>query len=77
MLQGAGFQVHTSCQLSKEFEFHEWADRQHVSAAGKETLLEMMRHAPAALQELLAPRWVDGTLYFSLWEAVIVATKAS
>lgn len=75
MFEQAGLQVETSRQLSKEFEFHEWADRQHVSAADKEKLLEMMRHIPEALQPLFAPRWADGTLYFSLWEAVIVGKK--
>ena len=77
MLRAAGFRIRASSQLSKEFEFHEWADRQHVPAIGKETLLEMIRRAPPALRELLGPRWADGTVYFSLWEAVVVASKAS
>jgi hypothetical protein len=73
MFEQAGLQVEASRQLSKELEFQEWADRQHVSAADKAKLLEMMRNIPEALQPLFAPRWADGTLYFSLWEAVIVA----
>lgn len=75
MFEQAGLQVEATRQFNKEFEFHEWADRQHVSAADKEKLLEMMRHIPEALQPLFAPRWADGTLYFSLWEAVIVGKK--
>lgn len=75
MFEQAGLQVEASRQLTKEFEFHEWADRQHVSAADKEKLLEMMRHIPEALEPLFAPRWADGTMYFSLWEAVIVGKK--
>ncbi len=75
MFEQAGLQVEATRELSKEFEFHEWADRQHVSEADKEKLLEMMRNIPKALEPLFAPRWADGTMYFSLWEAVIVAKK--
>jgi ubiquinone/menaquinone biosynthesis C-methylase UbiE len=73
MFEEAGLVVETTRELSKEFEFHEWADRQHVSAANKEKLLEMMRRIPEALQPLFAPRWADNTMYFSLWEVVTVA----
>jgi hypothetical protein len=61
--------------LSKEFEFHTWADRQHVSDAAKGKLLEMMRDVPEALEPLFAPRWADGTMYFRLWEEVIIARR--
>ncbi len=77
MFEKAGLQVEASRQLSKEFEFHKWADRQHVSDADKEKLLEMMRHIPEALNPLFAPRWADGTMYFSLWETVIFAKKGT
>jgi len=73
MFEQAGLQVQATRQLSKEFEFHEWADRQHVSDADKEKLLEMMRNIPQALKPLFAPRWAEETMYFSLWEVVIVA----
>lgn len=73
MFEQAGLQVKTSRQLSKEMEFQQWADRQRVSNENKEKLLQMMRGLPDALQPLFAPRWADGTLYFSLWEAVLVA----
>ncbi len=75
MFEQAGLAVEATRQLSKELEFQEWADRQHVSATDKEKLLEMMRNIPEALEPLFAPRWAAGTLYFSLWEAVIVARK--
>jgi len=77
MFAAAGLQVSQIHQLSKEFEFHDWADRQRVSPAGKAQLLHMMRHIPPALQPLLSPRWEGDTLYFSLWEAVITAYKPS
>jgi ubiquinone/menaquinone biosynthesis C-methylase UbiE len=73
MFEQAGLQVQASRELSKEFEFHEWADRQHVSDPDKEKLLAMMRHLPEALLPLFAPRWADGTMYFTLHEAVLVA----
>jgi len=77
MFGEAGLRVKATRRLSKEFEFHAWADRQGASEATKEKLLDMMRHIPAALEPLFAPRWVDGTLYFSLWEAVIVAQRVA
>lgn len=75
MFEDAGLKVEATRELSKELEFQEWADRMKVSPANKEKLLEMMRHIPEALQPLFAPRWADGTMYFSLWEAVIVARR--
>lgn len=76
MFEQAGLHVEKSSKLlMKELEFNDWADRQHVSAENKEKLLEMMRHLPDALQPLFAPRWADGTMYFNLWEVVIVARK--
>jgi ubiquinone/menaquinone biosynthesis C-methylase UbiE len=76
MFEEAGLSVEAVHQLSKEIEFHDWADRQHVSQTDKEKLLAMMRHIPEALKPLFAPRRADGTLYFSLWEVVIVGTSA-
>jgi ubiquinone/menaquinone biosynthesis C-methylase UbiE/3-hydroxymyristoyl/3-hydroxydecanoyl-(acyl carrier protein) dehydratase len=75
LLERAGLQVISSRWLVKEFEFHHWADRQRVSAGDKEKLLEMARGMPQSLLPLLAPRWEEGTLHFSLWETVIVGRK--
>ena len=73
MFEEAGLQVTAVRELSKELEFHDWADRQHVSETDKEKLLEMMRNIPRALNPLFAPRWVAGTMYFTLHEAVLIA----
>jgi ubiquinone/menaquinone biosynthesis C-methylase UbiE len=73
MFEEAGFVIEATRQISKEMEFQQWADRMHVSAQTKEKLLEMMRQLPEALVPLLAPRWTEDTMYFSLWEAVIIA----
>ncbi len=75
MLAKSGVTVQTTRKLSKELEFHGWADRQNVTPQTKEKLLTMMRNLPPALEPLFTPRWADDTLYFSLWEAVIVAIK--
>ncbi|MGD9649114.1 MAG: class I SAM-dependent methyltransferase [Pirellulales bacterium] len=74
-LAAAGFDVVATERLSKEFEFHNWADRQRVLAADKERLLDMMRQLPPSLEPLFAPRWADNTMYFSLWEIVLVGRK--
>jgi ubiquinone/menaquinone biosynthesis C-methylase UbiE len=75
MLEKAGFVIEDTRELSKELEFQNWADRQGVSRAVKEELLGMMVRIPESLRPLLSPRWADGTMYFSLWEAVIVAHR--
>jgi ubiquinone/menaquinone biosynthesis C-methylase UbiE len=75
MFEAVGLQVTAVRQLSKEFEFHAWADRQRASDTVKAELLAMMRQIPQALQPLFRPRWTAETLYFSLWEAVIVASN--
>ena len=76
MFTRAGFVIRQTRQLSKELEFHTWADRQNVSAENKEKLQAMMRELPEKLTPLFSPRWADSTLYFSLWEVVLVAEKA-
>lgn len=77
MVEDAGFRVEAVRQLSKELEFHAWADRQAVSDEVKAKLLDMMRAMPDALQPLFQPRWADETLYFSLWEVVMVGRKVT
>jgi ubiquinone/menaquinone biosynthesis C-methylase UbiE len=73
MFEAAGFDIEATRQVSKEMEFHDWADRMRVSAEDKETLLEMMRNIPQPLEPLFMPRWEDDTLYFSLREVVVIA----
>ncbi len=78
MFERAGLQVEQASPiLSKEMEFHKWAGRQHVPDGDKAKLLEMMRNIPEALQPLFKPRWTDDTMFFSLWEVVIVARLLS
>ena len=76
VLGTAGFRVVATRELTKEVEFHAWTDRQRVSGADKERLLAMMREVPDPLRPVMAPRWTDGTLYFTLLEAVLLARLA-
>ena len=75
MFTAAGFRVEAEHILTRELEFEEWADRQRVSQADKDTLIEMMRDLPGSLQSLFAPRWANNTMYFSLWETVFLARR--
>ncbi len=72
----AGLHVEATRSFAKEFAFEPWADRMHVSAADKVRLTDMLGRTPPTAVPLLAPRFADGTAYFSLWEAVIVARRA-
>ena len=76
MLVTCGFRSEATRRLSKEFEFENWANRQRVSTDDRKRLLGMMRELPDALTPLLLPRWADGTMYFTLQEAVILARPA-
>lgn len=76
MFEQAGLHVQATRRLSKELEFHEWADRMRVSDGDKEKLQTMMTNLPDSLRPLFQPRWADETMYFSLWEWVCVAVKA-
>lgn len=75
MFEQAGLRVTATQQLNKAMEFHDWADRMHVSDQDKEKLLAMLDDLPPTLEPLFAPRRADGTIYFSLWEVVIIAGK--
>jgi SAM-dependent methyltransferase len=75
LAEAQGLALRSTHRLTKEFEFQDWADRQRVSADDKDKLLAMLRAVPTAVQPLLAPRFADGTAYFSLWEVVLTAQK--
>lgn len=73
LFANAGLVIKDSRQLTQEFEFHKWADRQRVTDSDKELLLDMLDEAPELLIPLFKPRKADGTAYFSLAEVVLVA----
>jgi ubiquinone/menaquinone biosynthesis C-methylase UbiE len=75
LIEESGFHIRHTKEFAKEFEFHDWTNRQHVQPQIKTRLLQMMREIPDVLQPLFNPRWINSTLFFSLREAVIVASK--
>lgn len=75
LFESTGLHVEATRSIAKEFEFHQWADRMHVIPADKTRLLGMLRVLPVSAQPLLAPRFADGTTYFSLWETVLLARR--
>jgi ubiquinone/menaquinone biosynthesis C-methylase UbiE len=75
LVESSGLHVEATRSFAKEFEFHQWADRMHVSDADELRLLDMLRTLPASAVPLLAPRFADATAYFSLWETVLVARR--
>jgi ubiquinone/menaquinone biosynthesis C-methylase UbiE len=77
LVESHGLHVEATRTFSKESEFHDWADRMHVADADKSRLLDMLRALPRSALPLLAPRFADGTAYFSLWETVLVARRTT
>jgi ubiquinone/menaquinone biosynthesis C-methylase UbiE len=55
LFESAGLPVVATRRLTKEMEFQDWCDRQHVAAADRATLLDMARRVPPPLVPLLAP----------------------
>lgn len=72
LVEDAGLRIRWMHEFEKAIEFHDWADRQHVSTRDKMRLLQMMRRVPPVLQPLFQPRWTK-TLHFRLREAVVIA----
>ena len=78
LFEHAGLHVEATRTFAKPFAFEPWADRMHVSPTDKGRLLDMLRATPATARPLLAPRFdADGTVWFSLWETVVVARRLS
>ncbi len=75
MIRAAGLFVLATRQLTKELEFNWWTNMQHTSESNKEKLRDMLNNIPHSLKPMLSPRKADDTIYFSLWESVIIARK--
>jgi len=75
ILKAEGLNVVETGHVTKEVEFQEWANRQHVSGPDKEKLLNMLHSLPTPLHSMLRPRFTGDTAYFSLWEAVMISKK--
>ncbi len=72
----AGLAVQHREAFRKVRDFDYWTGMQSVSAAVKDQLRVMLRHAPAAAQAALAPEIVGDKLKFYLTEVMLVGQKA-
>ena len=59
----------------KEMEFPPWAERMGADAATVARLRAMLNDGTPALKAFLKPRLDDGTLWFTLDEAIVIARK--
>jgi SAM-dependent methyltransferase len=62
-------------RLGKDMEFQPWAERLGADAITIARLRAMLSDGPPALQAFLRPRLVDGNLWFTLDEAILIARK--
>jgi ubiquinone/menaquinone biosynthesis C-methylase UbiE len=76
LIEDMGFTVTHQERLAKDMEFQPWAERLGADAATINRLRETLDHAAPTLQTFLRPRLVDGALWFTVQEAVMIAKKA-
>jgi SAM-dependent methyltransferase len=62
-------------RLGKDMEFQPWAERLGADAITIARLRAMLSDGPPALQAFLRPRLVDGILWFTLDEAILIGRK--
>lgn len=75
LIEDMGFAVEHQERLAKDMEFQPWAERLGADVATIDRLRETLDHAAPTLQTFLRPRSVDGALWFTVQEAVIIAKK--
>lgn len=75
MLADTGFEMLHMERLPKDMEFEPWAIRMGCDAATVDRLRAMLTGAAPALQAFLKPKLVDGKLWFTLDEAIVIARK--
>ena len=73
LLDAAGFIVEHSEQMDQDIEFGPWVQRMRCADSAIARLKTML--ADESLKALLKPREADGSLVFTLQEAIIVARK--
>jgi len=74
LLRRSGFVMQHEERLSKGMEFTPWVQRMGCDAATIERLRAMLGET-AALTAFLKPQWEGGELWFTLDEAIIIASK--
>ncbi|MDX2205534.1 MAG: methyltransferase domain-containing protein [Hyphomicrobiaceae bacterium] len=76
-LMGAcGFSVRHAERIPKDMEFDPWARRLGCDEPTIARLAEMLAKAKPALAAFLKPRTLDGVVWFTLDEAILIADKA-
>jgi ubiquinone/menaquinone biosynthesis C-methylase UbiE len=75
VLQDAGLEDLHAERLPKDMEFQPWAERMGADATTITRLQSMLTEASPALAAFLKPRLVDGSPWFTLDEAILVARK--
>jgi ubiquinone/menaquinone biosynthesis C-methylase UbiE len=75
VIEDAGLELQHVERLPKDMEFQPWAERMGADATTIERLRSMLDDASPALAAFLKPRLVDGSLWFTLDEAILIARK--
>ena len=75
IITDTGFDLVHKERLGKDMEFQPWAERLGADTATIGRLRAMLSDGTPALQAFLRPRLVDGNLWFTLDEAILIARK--
>jgi hypothetical protein len=75
VLSDTGLEVLHKERLPKDMEFQPWAERLGCDKATIERLRAMLTEGTPALKAFLKPRLVEGKLWFTLDEAIVIARK--
>ena len=75
IIADTGFGLAHKERLGKDMEFQPWAERLGADTATIGRLRAMLSDGAPALQAFLRPRVVEGNLWFTLDEAILIARK--
>ncbi|MEL6372457.1 MAG: methyltransferase domain-containing protein [Pseudomonadota bacterium] len=77
LLGDTGFTLRHEERLAKDMAFTPWAERLGASPAVIDRLREMLGQASPALEAFLRPREHEGDIWFTLDEALLVASRGA
>ena len=77
LVEAAGLNLTHAELLPKDMEFHPWAERMGADAAVVERLRSILIEAEPVLRAFLRPRTLEGNLWFTLEEAILIARKSA
>ena len=75
IITDTGFDLLHKERLGKDMEFEPWAERLGADPATVERLRAMLSEGTPALQAFLKPRLAEGSLWFTLDEAILIVRK--